>query len=309
MKGKWMAMALLVPIIIGAISGCIDDGTRGDLEFTDDMGDTIYLDGTPERVITLSPALTELVFAIGGGDLVVACDETSDHPAEVEGLQRVFSWDGMDMEAIIAAEPDIIFMDWTLDVTGDDHKALTDIGLNVYRIYPTSMEGILRNIIEIGDILDLESGARVLSDDIEIRLNAVEEAATSIVDRPGVLHISYYDGSSDPWVLTDSTFSGGMIDKAGGRCVISDGSGKGITVSIEAIIVADPDIIFTSQSSSWPTESRNLILSDERLQDIGAVKNGAVYDVEGDLVDRTGPRMIDGLELFQEYIAAYAGGA
>lgn len=309
MNGRWMAVALLVPIIIGAISGCVDIETDGDLEFTDDMGDTIYLNGTPERVITLSPALTELVFAIGGGDLVVACDETSDHPDGVQGLQRVFSWDGMDLEAIIAAEPDIIFMDWTLDVTGDDHRALKEIGLNVYRVYPTSMDDIIQNIIEIGDILDLEEGARVLSDDIEIRLNAVEEEASAIVDRPGVLHISYYDGSSDPWVLTESTFSGGMIDRAGGRCVMTDGSGKGITVSIETIIVADPDIIFTSQSSSWPTSSRSLILSDERLQDVEAVKNGAVYDVEGDLVDRTGPRMIDGLELFQEHITAYAEGA
>ena len=87
--------------------------------------------------------------------------------------------------------------------------------------------------------------------------------------------------------------------------MISDDTGKGITVSIETIITSNPDIIFTSQSSTWPTESRSLILSDERLQDIEAVKNGAVYDVEGDLVDRTGPRMIDGLELFHEYILAY----
>ncbi len=309
MNGKWMAMVLLIPILIGAITGCVEIGTDGELEFIDDMGDTIYLNGTPERVITLSPALTELVFAIGGGDLVVACDDTSDHPTEVSGLQRVFSWNGMDLEAIIAAEPDIIFMDWTLDVTGDDHKALTDIGLNVYRVYPTSMEDIIHNIAEIGDILDLGEGALTLADDIEDRMKIVEEAAAAIEDRPGVLHVSYYDGSTDPWVLTDSTFSGGMIDKAGGSCVMSDGSGKGITASIEAIIVADPDIIFTSQSSSWPTSSRSLILSDERLQDIEAVKNGAVYDVEGDLVDRTGPRMIDGLELFHEYITAYAEGA
>lgn len=300
-----MAMVLLVPILIGAISGCIENGTRGDLEFTDDMGDTIYLDGTPGRVITLTPALTELVFAIGGGDLIVACDDTSDHPDEVQGLERVFSWDGMDMEAIIAAEPDIIFMDWTLDVTGDDHKALTDMGLNVYRVYPTTMDDIIRNIVEIGDILDLEEEAQALSDDIEIRLDAVEEAGAAIEDRPGILHISYYDGASDPWVLTDSTFSGSLIDTAGGRCVISDDTGKGITVSIETIITSNPDIIFTSQSSTWPTESRSLILSDERLQDIEAVKSGAVYDVEGDLVDRTGPRMIDGLELFHEYILAY----
>ena len=79
--------------------------------------------------------------------------------------------------------------------------------------------------------------------------------------------------------------------------------GIAIQTTIENIISLNPDIIFTSQDDVWPTPSRDVILNDDALKDVNAVKNNLVIDVNADLVDRPGPRIVDGLELFSDHIA------
>jgi len=124
-------------------------------------------------------------------------------------------------------------------------------------------------------------------------------------DRPGILLVTFYDGAYDPWVSTDSTMAGGLIEAAGGNNVISDDTGIVVTVSVERVIGADPDIIICTQSSVWPTESKDKIMSDDRWKDISAVRENRVFEVDGDIIDRTGPRLILGLEEMHEHIREY----
>jgi iron complex transport system substrate-binding protein len=69
-----------------------------------------------------------------------------------------------------------------------------------------------------------------------------------------------------------------------------------VQIGLETIIAEDPDIIITSQSTTWPTQSRRALLDDDTLKDVSAIKNQKVFDIDGDMVDRPGPRMVDGLE-------------
>lgn len=304
---KWV-FALLLILPLGIIAGCIGDTVQeGDLKFTDPLGAEIVLKDYPERIVTLSPALTETVFALGIGDKVVATDNVSNFPAEVSALPKVFSYSFLSKEDLVIADPDLVIMDKTLDISENAYNSIKDLGIPVYRIYPRNMEEVLESMMGIGNITNTVDKAREIVEDFRDRMDVVSSSIDNVKaeNRPEVLLVTYYDGDFDPWVSTDSTMAGGLIEAAGGINSISDNMGIVVQVSVETIIGADPDIIICTQSTVWKTPSREKILSDERWQDIEAVKEGRVFDVNGDIVDRTGPRLIQGMEAIHSHIQDY----
>lgn len=309
MKKYVMISTAALLLIAVLMAGCIDTETVGSIEYVDDMGDTVLIVDDPQRVITLTPGLTEMMFFLGLGDRVVGCDSGSDYPAEVSGIERVHTYMGPDNEKIVSLAPDLILMDKGLDLYNTTYDVLSSLNLPVYRIYPQSIDDMLESIQDIGDIMGASEAAEEKVALLEARITAVEESAASIQadDMPEILHVNYYSTDSDPWVMTDSTISGDLIRKAGGKCAFTDPSGMAVQISVEKIVDDDPDIILTSQSSTWPTESRDLIMSENKFGEVDAVKNGFVRDINGDIVDRGGPRMVDGLEDIHQLILEYAG--
>ena len=306
-RWKWL-LILVVLIPFGAIAGCIDDpAEEGSLRFTDPLGDEVVLDDHPERIVTLSPALTETVFALGIGSKVVATDNVSNYPAEAASLPKVFSYSCLASEQLVMADPDLVIMDKTLDISEKAYNTIKGLGIPVYRIYPRNVGDVLDAITGIGEVTNTEAEAKVMIDDFVDRMVDITLFTEDIPpdDRPGVLLVTYYDGDFDPWVSTDSTMSGGLIEAAGGRNMISDDTGIVVTVSVETAVGADPDIIICTQSNVWPTQTKSKILSDERWKDISAVKQNRVYEIDGDLVDRTGPRLILGLEGIHSHVREY----
>jgi iron complex transport system substrate-binding protein len=231
----------------------------------------------------------------------VGRDSASNYPAEAEKLDVVMTYEGIDLEQVLTKDPDIIIMDKTLDLSEKSYNKMRDYGLYVFRIYPRSLQDVLDNIELIGDVTGTKSTAKEVVDDLENRINIVKTRKST---QPKILHIIYYDGASSPWVATSSTFSGDLIKIAGGIAAVQDDSGRSIQITIERIIELDPDLIFTSQDQTWPTPSRDAIISDEALSEVKAVKNDKVMDVNADLVDRPGPRLVDGLELFSNHLTA-----
>ncbi len=295
--GRLIAAAIVAAVLL-IVVGSIKQDNGGGGDFVDDMGDPIRLESDPMRIITLTPALTEMVFALDRGDRIVGCDQVSDYPEGADNITRVSSWQGVDLEKVVSVQPDLVLLDKTLDYSDSNFEALKGVGLTVYRIYPRTAADVLKNIGEIGALLGAEEEARTLLSDLGGRMGQVTDRTSSLEgeERPVILHIAFYDGSSDPWVSTDSTFSGDLIRISGGKNAVHDGKGIMVQVSIEKLIDADPDIILTSQSSKWPSTAREEIMGDPRWKDISAVKEGRVHDIESDWVDRTGPRCINGLE-------------
>jgi len=270
----------------------------------------VVLERLPERIATLSPAITETVFALGVGEKVVATDNVSNYPSEVSDLPKVFSYTGLFTEKLIIADPDLVIMDKTLDISEEAYDTIKGLGIPVYRIYPMDVEDVLEAIIGIGNITGAKVAALDLVDDLETRMDSISEYVENenSADRPGVLLVTYYDGNSDPWVSTDSTMAGGIIDFTGGENVIHDGAGMVVQVPVETVVGADPDIIICTQSTVWRTETKDKILNDTRWKDISAVKEGRVYEVDGDLIDRTGPRLIEGMEAIHSHIVQFIEG-
>jgi iron complex transport system substrate-binding protein len=217
------------------------------------------------------------------------------------------TFEGVDIEKILAKDPDLIIMDKTLDLSEKNYDKMTSFGMNVFRVYPKNLDDILDNIVLLGEISATSNKASEIVISLQERIDTVKTRGAAISDStsPKVLHVVYYDGASSPWVHTSSTFSGDLISIAGGDVVMKDSSGFSIQITVEELISKDPDIIFTSQDDTWPTPSRDSILNDDLLDSVSAVKNDYVLDLNADLVDRPGPRMIDGLELISNHISDY----
>ncbi len=300
-KRKDLSTLLIGLLILGAgiLAGCIESNEGGgERTITDQTGNQLKVRGIPERIVTLTPALTEIVVELGAGNLLVGGDSVSAGEFSDLSLETVSTWEGLDSEKLIALDPDLVIMDKTLDITEANYNTITLLSVPVYRAFPLDFDTVLDLIGDMGKILDLEERAANITDNMKERRGTVMEKVSnmSIDDRPKVLYVTYYDGTSDPWVGSSSTFSGNLIEMAGGKNSIDNNVGVVVQVSIETIIDSDPDVIITSQSTTWPTPSRSTILDEDTWRDISAVANGRVIDIDGDLIDRTGPHLIEGLE-------------
>jgi iron complex transport system substrate-binding protein len=298
-----------IALMACTIPGCLQDDSSGDRIFIDDLGGTLRMNAAPMRIVSLTPALTEIVFLLGCGDRLVGIDSDSNYPPEASGIEKVSDWQDIFKEKIVSIDPDLILMDKTLDNSNKRYDQLIDLGFPVYRIYPKNTDTLLRDIGEIGKILDVEAMGEDVVASLGGRIDSVSAQALSDTgSEPSILHIVYYDGTSDPWVMTSSTFSGDLVEIAGGKNAIDDTAGISVQVSVEMMISADPDIILCSQSAIWPTPSKDKISSDPSLKDVSAVKMGFVREVDGDLIERTGPRLVDGLEAIRAIVAEYHAG-
>jgi iron complex transport system substrate-binding protein len=270
----------------------------------DDLGILIKVPKQIDKIISLAPSVTEILFELGLGSKIIGKDSGSNYPDECKDIKVVSSYEGIDLEKILEKEPDIIFIDKTLDLSETNYNTLTEFGLIVFRVYPTNLQEVFDDIELLGKVTGRESKAEDIVNDLETRVDTVRTRGNSLSSKPIVLHVFYFDGSSSPWVATSSTFTGDLIMIAGGTPAVEDDQGFFIQITMESMIELNPDIIFTSQDDTWPTPSRQAIIDDEALQGITAVKNGDVIDVNADLVDRPGPRLVDGLELFSGHLSS-----
>lgn len=304
---KILLAALMTAALLAIVfAGCTERESGGfKITIMDQAGNSVTIEGNVEKIVSLSPSITEILFAINLGEKIVGIDDASDFPSDTDDIAKVSSWEGLDLEKIVALQPDLVLMDKTLDMSGDRYTALTGAGLTVYLTFPHNLDEVMESIKAIGKITENEDVANSYVGELEKRVDDVEEKGSAVSDKPKILYVTYYDGTSSPWVGTDKTFSGDLIDKAGGKNVVSDSTGIVIQIDVEEIVSQNPDIIITSQSLTWPTQSRELILNDEKLKDVNAVKEGRVYDINGDLIDRPGPRIVNGLEELYDHVEAY----
>ncbi len=308
---KLVTLGIMALIILTAgllLAGCTESKDPTTYSVQDDAGDFIELTGHAQTVVCLAPSLTEIMFQLGMGDKVVGVDSATNYPAEATSIEKVSDYTGVDTEKIVALAPDLVLMDKTLDISGDTYKALTNVDLVVYRAFPQTVQDITKNIQDIGVLVGAKDKAEELVDDFNTRVSTVgTDASGDTGDKPVVLYVIYYDGTSDPWVGTTSTFAGSLISTAGGECKVEDTTGFSIQISLETIISMDPDIIICSRSTDWPTPSKSSLESDSTLSEVAAIKNNMVIEINGDLIDRTGPRMVEGLEEIRTVIEDYHG--
>jgi len=264
------------------------------LTFTDGLGREIQLDGPAQRVVSLAPSNTEILFAIGAGAQVVGRDEFSDYPVEAASIGSIGGSMGQySAEAIVASTPDLVL---AAEInTPELVKQLEDLGLTVYYLKnPTTIEEMYTNLETVGQLTGQD--VTELVDSLKARVAAVDEKVATTTDKPVVFYEIDASDASKPFTYGPGTFGDLLITRAGG---VNFSTAAGITdaypqVSLEQIVATNPAMIVLGDSM-WGTTPES-VQARAGWDAIDAVKNNQIFPFDDNLVSRPGPRLVDGLE-------------
>jgi iron complex transport system substrate-binding protein len=262
------------------------------LTLTDDLQNSITLDSAPQRILSLAPSNTEILFALGAGAQVAGRDATSDFPAEAAQVPDVgdpFSL--LDTTLIASLEPDLAL---AAEATPPEQVAqLQQMGIPVFWMAdPLDVEGLYANIEAVGQLTGRVTEAATLVSSLQSRLTAVQVA----VQGAQIVTVFYELDASDPaapFSAGAGTFADLLLVQAGGQNVASQ-QGEFVQVPIADLQAANPDVILLGDSNYGVTADS--VGSRPGWEQLNAVQNGRVFAFDDKLVNRPGPRWIDAIE-------------
>ena len=257
-------------------------------EVTDDAGRRVPLPATIDRVVSLAPNLTEIVFAIGAGNRLVGRTSYCDFPAEAKAIAEVGDTLQPNLERIIALKPQVVLVS-TASQLEVFTQHLEGQNIAVFVTDPHDLEGVFRSIERIGEIVSEQDQAKQLVQKLRDRTNAVEQA---VKQEPRVR--VFYQVSGEPlYTAGQDAFVTDLMRRAGANSVTSDVPGAWPKYSNESALAARPDAIILPTGGSMGEANANVA---EALRQSPAVLKGRVYKINDDHLARPGPRSVDGLE-------------
>lgn len=260
-----------------------------DFTIIDFAGRKVTFEKIPERIISLAPSNTEILFALGLGDKIVGVTTFANYPKEALNKPRVGDVNP-NLEKIALQRPDVIF---TMGGVEEAVSKLARIGYKVVVIDPQNIDEIFTAIKMIGKITGTEAKAVEVIAGMQERINRVKEALKDAKTRPEV----FYELWDDPLMTAGpGTFIDSLITMAGGRNVAGDLQQSWAQYSFEKLILADPDIYLVT----W--EDKSKVLERPGWENLTAIREGKVYTINQDLISRPGPRIVDALELLARFI-------
>jgi iron complex transport system substrate-binding protein len=264
------------------------------LTITDDAGVASTFAAPPQRIVSLSPGLTEITFAVGAGNRLVAVDTFSDFPPEAKTIQpRLVTYPAPSIETIVSLKPDVVL---SLAERDDDVAQIRRQGIPVLKLLPRDFDAAVRTISMLGRLFGNAQVADGIAADMLARRDAVV-AAVADAERPRVYEELDASEPDKPFVAGPNGFYGQLIDVAGGINVFGDLPGDVGQVGAESIVERNPDvIILTDADLPFNPQTPEMVAARPGWGTIAAVQNGAVYPVPGDIYSTPGPRLILGLE-------------
>jgi iron complex transport system substrate-binding protein len=270
------------------------DPTSEPIVVTDALSRSITLEAPAGKVVSLAPSNTEILFALGADSHVVGIDEFSNYPVEATSLPSVGgSWTNYNYEFIVSLQPDLVL---AAEINTPEHvQALEDLGLTVFMVpNPTDLEGVYQTLILVGQLTGHEAQAISITETLRDRAQAIVSKTQSIEERPNVFYELDSTNPSAPYTAGPGTFIDLLIDLAGGKNAAGSMSTPWAQISIEELLIINPDIIVLGDAAYGVTPEDVALRTG--WDAIEAVKNGQVYPFDDDLASRPGPRLIDGLE-------------
>ena len=257
--------------------------------FVDEAGRKVTLPATIDRVVSLAPNLTEIVYAVGAGDRLVGNTTFCNYPPQAKDVAKVGDTLQPSIERILALRPQLVLVSTASQLEAFTTQ-LNEQQIAVYITDPRDLEGVFRSIMNVGDLLNKSDGAAELVKQLRARTETVERA---VAGRP--LGLSVFSNCPDSRLYTagKTSFVTNLIERAGGRSVTADVNEAWPRLSDEAALASRPETIIMLSGAMGATANAQVASA---LRNSPAVKNGRVYVIDGDLLTRPGPRLIDGLE-------------
>ncbi len=254
---------------------------------TDDEGAALALAAEPQRIISLTPAATEILFAIGAGDRVVAkVEDIAPYPPEADGLPVVATYQGVDIEQIVALRADLVIAGGLGFTPPAAVAQLRSLEIPVIVLYAESIEEALAGIETIGRASgELENAKRLVAS----MRSEIDRLAglTQNLEHPKTFY--EIDATSDIYTVPAGSLYEELLTLAGADPITTDSSYQ---ISLEELIVANPTVILLGDGGyTTPEDVRNR----PNWSGIQAVEDGTIIPVDDTLITRPGPRLVDGL--------------
>lgn len=265
---------------------------------TDDLGRQVTLRAEPQRLVSLAPSNTEIIYYLGLGDRLVGDTTYCDYPEEAKLVAKVGGFKDPSLEKIIVMKPDLVF------ATGMHEqliKSLEDAGLTVIAVKPKSVENIIDSIQLFARVAGVENRGVALTKGLEERVELVSQKVGSVplAQKPTVYYELWYEPLMS--VGPDSMI-GHIIKLAGGINIAEDSAEQYPQLSEEVIIAKNPQVMFNSYGHDAKKVTAAEISAREGWQNVAFVKSGRIFTIESDCLTIAGPRIVEGLEQMAAYL-------
>ncbi len=270
---------------------------QAQVEVVDDTGRVVRLDTPARRIVALAPHLTELLFAAGAGDALVGVSDYSNYPPRAQGLPSLGSYQRIDLEALLAAAPDLVVV-WGEGNGAAQIDHLRDLGLPVYVNQPHDLAGIAQTLRRLGRLTGTETLADAQADAFLARLRALESRYAT---RPP-LRLFYQIWDNPLMSIGNDALVAQVFPLCGAINIFADLGGGAPMVSREAVLVADPEVIL---ASGMAEERPEWLDAWRDWPELNAVSHHRLLFIHPDLLQRPTPRLLDGAEQLCRSLEGY----
>ena len=297
MKLKQFGICIvLLSLLVSMVAGCQPQFQPG--TYTDDMGRAVAIDQIPQRLVSFGPSITEILFALGLEEKVVGVSDYCDYPEAAKLKAKVGNAFNPSLERIVELEPDLV-----LTVKQEQlNMELDALGIKFVVLDPKDIDAILGDIELVGKITGTEKRAEELIKDMQ---DSISQVIALMEDAPKVRVFFIVDATdlTLPWTAGTGSFIDALITMAGGENIAAKGQGAWVQFSLEQIVSSDPEvIIIQTMTGGIPTVSKETLEEHPAWGGMTAVRQDKIYFINGDLVSRPGPRIIQGLEAMAKII-------
>jgi iron complex transport system substrate-binding protein len=257
--------------------------------FADDAGTTVTINAEPKRIVSLAPANTEILFALGLGDRVVGVTTFDDYPPQVASIAKVGDFTTPNIEAIAAAKPDLILA--TTGVQAEALKKLKALGATVVAIDPQDLSGVYTDIERVGQATGTTDRAAALVGEMQVDVVNIQKAVENTVPVTVFVEIA----QNPLFTAGKGTLLDELITLAGGTNVVTQPGY--VAYSTEQLIKADPQVYLATKGSMSDPAA---LAKRPGFAKLSAVRNNRVFILDDNLVSRPGPRIVQGLRQIAE---------
>ncbi|GAB59025.1 cobalamin-binding protein [Rheinheimera nanhaiensis] len=251
---------------------------------------------TPMRIIALAPHITEMLFAIGAGDKVVAVSDYSDYPAQAQSLPSVASYASINLEAVLALKPDVVIA-WRSGNPAAELARLEALGIRIAYSDPLTLDDIASELIQLGELSGQQAQAQAVAQAFSQQL--AELRAQYQHKKP--LPVFFAMGTAPLSTVANNAWPQQMLTLCGAQNVFNRVKGDYPQVGIEQLLLAAPELIIQPVKQVDMADWRYW----QRFSALPAVKKQQFLAIEADLIYRTTPRTISGIRQLCQGIDAY----
>jgi iron complex transport system substrate-binding protein len=289
MKNRIGSLLIITLVLAVTLAACTPATT-----VEDDRGFELVLDQPAQKIISITPSMTEILYGVGAGDRLIGRDSNSIYPeAALEVVDLGGMWEGIPVEDILALEPDLILAG---EIYSEEQVAeLRDLGLNVYwQANPEDFEGLYQNIRDIAILTGTEEQAEELIGSLSGRVAALDEKLTAVEDAPLVFYELDASEPANPWTTGAGTFISYIISKAKATNLGDSLEGEWVQISSEELVAQNPDVILLADALYGVTVES--VAERAGWSEIKAVDEGNVYPFDPFILSVPGPRLVEGFE-------------